>query len=168
MGAIVIPFVQFYEFSYICNAIKLIIYLLADNVLPGSSAIKTVLNNETDFVFISKTVKDLNQGDDNLVPSHVYHSLDLPLVPAVTIQYRCGDNIGFGKTRYGLLPFRAFTSRIPADARLIYVIADSPTRSIYHAYSNRCSVILSHLGKCPTAHMMHTCKRSLWALGRGW
>ena len=51
----------------------------------------------------------------------------LPLIPNVTIQYRCGDNIGFGKTRYGLLPFSTYTNsnRInKVTARYIYVIAD--------------------------------------------
>jgi hypothetical protein len=71
----------------------------------------------------------------------------LPIIPDVAVQYRCGDNIGFGKTRYGLLPFRAITDRIPATARHIYVLADSPLRSRYHAYSSRCSDILLALFK---------------------
>jgi hypothetical protein len=74
-------------------------------------------------------------------------STPLPLIPNVTIQYRCGDNIGFGKTRYGLLPFRAFsTKRIPESIRkYIYVIADSPKRQAYHAYVGRCEIILQRL-----------------------
>lgn len=71
-------------------------------------------------------------------------SMNLPFLPNVTIQYRCGDNVGFGKTRYGLLPFRTFSpQRIPADFRsFIYVIADSPSRSPHSPYSNRCDIIL--------------------------
>jgi hypothetical protein len=91
----------------------------------------------------------------------------LPLIPNVTIQYRCGDNIGFGKTHYGLLPYRAFYGRIskhladqgfdnklnsiasdgnrPAQAHFIYVIADSPSRASAHAYTSRCGVILQSL-----------------------
>ena len=26
----------------------------------------------------------------------------LPLIPHVSVQYRCGDNIGFGKVKYGV------------------------------------------------------------------
>jgi hypothetical protein len=71
----------------------------------------------------------------------------LPLVPNVTIQYRCGDNIGFGKTRYGLLPFSTYKAhRIPREiAKYIYIIADSPQRSAAHAYSSRCETILNKL-----------------------
>lgn len=71
----------------------------------------------------------------------------LPLVPNATIQYRCGDNIGFGKSKYGLLPFSAYKAhRIPKDvAKYIYVIADSPNRSAAHVYSGRCETILQRL-----------------------
>lgn len=96
----------------------------------------------------------------------------LPLVPNVTIQYRCGDNVGFGKTRYGLLPFSVYSSKRidPAIAKFIYVIADryvkwplfflfivrftshvltlrlrSPSRQSYHAYASRCGQILQRL-----------------------
>jgi hypothetical protein len=71
----------------------------------------------------------------------------LPLVPNVTIQYRCGDNVGFGKSKYGLLPFSAFKPpRIPQNiAKYIYIIADSPHRSAAHAYSSRCETILNKL-----------------------
>ena len=29
----------------------------------------------------------------------------LPIIPDVSIQYRCGDNIGFGKVKYGVRSF---------------------------------------------------------------
>lgn len=89
----------------------------------------TVLNNATDM---------------SSLPSL---GAPLPFLPNVTIQYRCGDNIGFGKTRYGLLPFRAFSkARIDsAVAKYIYVIADSPTRSLTSPFSGRCELILSKL-----------------------
>lgn len=91
----------------------------------------TELNNETD---ISSIPEALNRPI-------------LPLVPNVTIQYRCGDNIGFGKTKYGLLPFSVYNlQRIQEDrAQYIYVIADSPSRNAQHAYSFRCGIILKHL-----------------------
>jgi len=78
----------------------------------------------------------------------------LPLVPNVTIQYRCGDNIGFGKTKYGLLPYSTYTSpRVPEELTnppdgsksYIYIIADSPNRSAAHVYSGRCEMILQKL-----------------------
>jgi hypothetical protein len=69
------------------------------------------------------------------------------MIPDVAVQYRCGDNIGFGKTRYGLLPFAAIVDRIPKDSQTIYVVADSPTRQAYHPYTSRCGVILEALFK---------------------
>lgn len=83
------------------------------------------------------------ETDKSSMPTSSFH----PLIPNVTIQYRCGDNIGFGKTKYGLLPFSAYShQRIPANmARYIYIIADSPNRSKAHVYSNRCETILQRL-----------------------
>jgi len=79
---------------------------------------------------------------------HAKHAISgLPLVPEVAVQYRCGDNIGFGKTRYGLLPFKAISSRIPDSASEIYVLADGATRSPHSLYSGRCSQILEALYK---------------------
>lgn len=69
---------------------------------------------------------------------------DLPVVPDVAIQYRCGDNIGFSYM-YGILPFYAFPSRIPEDAKYIYVLSDHPSRASHSPYSSRCQLILQHL-----------------------
>lgn len=68
----------------------------------------------------------------------------LPTIPDVAIQYRCGDNIGFNYM-YGLLPFWAFTSRIPKDTKTIYVLADHPTRNLQATYAGRCQNILEAL-----------------------
>jgi len=46
---------------------------------------------------------------------------------------------------YGILPFFAFPSRIPADAKFIYVLSDHPTRAAHSPYSGRCQVILKGL-----------------------
>jgi hypothetical protein len=97
-------------------------YLTAANAL----SVGTLVSNATDLSTESSTAF-------------------LPLIPHVAIQYRCGDNIGFGKTRYGLLPFYAITARIPKWARYIYVMADSPTRQKHHVYSGRCGIILQAL-----------------------
>eukprot|EP01040_Poterioochromonas_malhamensis_P023850 gene23850-biopygen8862 len=87
------------------------------------------------------------ETDLSTIPAALTNPRVLPLVPNVTIQYRCGDNVGFGKTKYGLLPFSAYSkTRIPEEtAQYIYVIADSPSRSANHPYSHRCGIILQHL-----------------------
>jgi hypothetical protein len=68
----------------------------------------------------------------------------LPLVPDVSLQYRCGDNIGFSYM-YGILPFTAFDGRIPESAKYIYVLSDHPSRAAHSPYSSRCQQILQHL-----------------------
>lgn len=98
-------------------------YLNVANTSEG-----TILNDKTDLVYFPQ------------------YKRKLPIVPHAVIHYRCGDNIGFGKTKYGLLPFRAFPSRIPHNVRSIYVIADSPNRGHgRHPYNSRCGVILQSL-----------------------
>lgn len=68
----------------------------------------------------------------------------LPMVPDVTIQYRCGDNIGFSYM-YGILPFTAFTVRIPQDSKYIYVLSDHPSRAMHSQFTSKCQVILKAL-----------------------
>lgn len=102
----------------------------------------TKLNNETDSLFLPYPLGMVSLSD----PKYSLIVNTLKLIPNVTMQFRCGDNIGFGKTRYGLLPFRAYTKRIPLYTKTIYIIADSPTRSKDHTYSSRCSIILERLG----------------------
>jgi hypothetical protein len=83
------------------------------------------------------------ETDKSTLPVTEFH----PLLPNVTIQYRCGDNIGFGKSKYGLIPFSAYKAhRIPRHlAKYIYIIADSPQRAAGHVYSGRCETILQRL-----------------------
>lgn len=68
----------------------------------------------------------------------------LPVVPDVSVQYRCSDNLGFryGAMGYGILPFRAITKRIKADDRFIYVLAEQAERTHPNPY---CGVILMSL-----------------------
>ena len=127
-------------------------YLAVANTSHG-----TILNNATDLCSLpvhtlasslaTSTGPATVTATDSAPGSAPGSAYVLPVIPDVAVQYRCGDNIGFGKTRYGLLPFRALTERIPASARHIYVLADSPLRSRYHAYSSRCSDILLALFK---------------------
>ena len=112
------------------DLIRDILVTAVDAYLKAAGVNETITNNKTDLTY---------------VPSTTARQQSLPLLPSVVIQYRCGDNIGFGKTRYGLLPFRAFKSRIPSWATSIYVIADSPNRQQGHPYSSRCGTILTAL-----------------------
>jgi hypothetical protein len=114
----------------------------------------TILNNQTDLYYHPKHNRYYQNEKDydstiKMIPKFISkmekNGENLPVFPNITIQYRCGDNIGFGKTRYGLLPFEAITHRIPAHTKYIYVIADSPKRQSYHVYSNRCGIILTEL-----------------------
>lgn len=77
----------------------------------------------------------------------------LPLVPNVTIQYRCGDNLNLGKG-YGLLPFSTYTKESilkkgelqEADVEYIYVLTEEPARSrIYTPCKACCTTILHKL-----------------------
>jgi hypothetical protein len=68
----------------------------------------------------------------------------LPIIPDVSLQYRCGDNIAFSY-HYGILPFTAFLTRIPPDSKYIYVLSDHPSRAIHSPYSGRCQTILLSL-----------------------
>ena len=98
-------------------------YLKVANISEG-----TILNEKTDLVHFPK------------------YKRKLPIIPNAIIHYRCGDNVGFGRSKYGLLPFRAFPKRIPPNVRSIYVIADSPSRGHgRHPYNSRCGVILQNL-----------------------
>lgn len=83
------------------------------------------INPDNDFINVNSTDK-------------------LPTVPDVTIQYRCGDNIGFSYI-YGILPFAAIISRIPPNSKYIYVLSDHPSRAVHSPYSGRCHLILKSL-----------------------
>jgi len=49
----------------------------------------------------------------------------VPLVPDVSIHYRCGDNV---VTHYGFLPFKVYSDLIAEGARTIYVMSEHPSR----------------------------------------
>ena len=54
----------------------------------------------------------------------------LPIVPDVTIHYRCGDNVDVGRAMigHGLMPFPRLLPLIPRGKRYIYILSDSPVR----------------------------------------
>jgi hypothetical protein len=63
----------------------------------------------------------------------------LPIIPDVTIHYRCGDNVEVPE-QYGFLPFKAIVSIIkkhPHNHQYIYILSDPPGRSsLYETYSS--------------------------------
>lgn len=77
----------------------------------------------------------------------------LPLLPNVTIQYRCGDNINFKQGKYGLASFKFFTrERIlglgdlsERDIQYIYVLTENRSRSRSGPCPSCCNTILSKL-----------------------
>lgn len=131
-------------------------YIIHVDVVRG-----TTINNSTDLCSRCDTYGHRNQSsplasarphlriNDRLASTHrTKHSVSgLPLIPEVAVQYRCGDNIGFGKTRYGLLPFKAISSRIPDTVKEIYVLADAANRNPNSVFSGRCGHILEALYK---------------------
>jgi hypothetical protein len=82
-------------------------YLAVANTTRG-----TILNNETDLctIPIDKLASSHQlPKPPSALPTVVATSASstvspfaLPIVPDVAVQYRCGDNVGFGKTRYGV------------------------------------------------------------------
>jgi hypothetical protein len=103
--------------------------------------IKEIVRNASDAylyhdeeLLLNGTVIDSARDFFMLPNSSSYNSvLDqfFPLIPDVTIQYRCSDNLGFnyGALGYGLLPFRAITKRIKSSDKYIYVLAEPAERS---------------------------------------
>lgn len=135
----------------------------------------TKLSNETDRLYLSPALQrqygiDYRQNKEFKITPTIQSAVKLPLVPNVTIQYRCGDNIGFGKTKYGLLPYSVYGPKritlhsLQAKQPLyIYIIADSPQRNSAHVYSYRCETILDRL----VAYLVRLYPNSVIALKRG-
>ena len=63
----------------------------------------TIINNTTTI----SSVTTFNHFQNNISSSSSSSSVETfyPLVPDVTIHYRCGDNLRFDSAGYGLLPF---------------------------------------------------------------
>ena len=70
---------------------------------------------------------------------------NLPMLPNVTIQYRCGDNVEQQPNRYGFIPFGVIMSLIPANYQFIYVLSDPPDRSASNPFNKICSIIIKSL-----------------------
>eukprot|EP01038_Epipyxis_sp_PR26KG_P004669 gene4669-6560_t len=63
------------------------------------------------------------KNSNNALSNGVY-----PLIPDVTIQYRCSDIITV-QSGYGFLNFHVYTKIIPLNAKFIYIVSDSPSRA---------------------------------------
>ena len=69
----------------------------------------------------------------------------LPVIPDVALQYRCGDNIEQDPNRYGFISFKGISERIPKAAKFIYILSDPPERSAVRAtaFNSKCKEIIA-------------------------
>lgn len=103
----------------------------------------TVLDPGRDQILLPQDPADahyVKQEPEHTAPSQ------LPLIPDVTVQYRCSDNLGYnyGAMGYGILPFRAITARISDSDRYIYILAEAAERTHPNPF---CGVIVQSLMK---------------------
>jgi hypothetical protein len=78
----------------------------------------------------------------------------LPFIPDVSIHYRCGDNIGAG---YGVLPYRAFTEKIPkGTTKTIYIMGEGKHRKTMAKAANLCEDIVVKLFDTLVTHFPNT------------
>ena len=88
----------------------------------------------------------VTQHDNSTSSVDKFHSL----VPDVVVHYRCGDNLRFGSSGYGLMSFPAFFDKIPTNSTSIYVLSESVTRvgaKPQYDFSGHCRRILGWLHK---------------------
>ena len=70
---------------------------------------------------------------------------NLPMLPNVTIQYRCGDNVEQLPNRYGFIPFDVILRLIPTSYKFIYILSDPPDRSASNPFNKNCNIIIKSL-----------------------
>lgn len=80
------------------------------------------------------------------LPSNQQH---LPLIPEVSIHYRCGDNVQSHAIGHGLMPFTSILPLIPKGAASIYVMTEAADR-FFHSkgipgYAIYCSSVVQWL-----------------------
>ena len=66
-----------------------------------------------------------------------YHN-ELPLIPDVALHYRCSDN-----SYYGIMPFKVYSDRIPANAKNIYILSENLSRNQPARASSYCKSIIA-------------------------
>jgi len=110
------------------------------------SYIGKVLRNASLAYLSSNPDNDIEKDiyGDNLFMSGSRKSI--PIIPDVTLHYRCGDNIAGASSAigYGLLKVKDIVSRIPVNARHIYILAESTSRNkkkSTHGCNDECSLI---------------------------
>lgn len=104
---------------------------------------------------VSKTSFRINTGSlhkmgiGNSEITKIANISSMPVIPDVSIHYRCGDNT---VAHYGFLPFRAFKRLISPSARHIYVMAESKGRNSKAHHISRCDAIFDALYIYLTKH----------------
>jgi hypothetical protein len=101
-------------------------YVQANNLLKDGTSFK----NHSDILnlpFSDELIKETNSSF--MMPF-------LPIIPDISIQYRCSDNIRFGRLGYGLLPFRAFIPLINPNSKFIYVLTEGVERTHSQGFCN--------------------------------
>lgn len=81
-----------------------------------------VIMNSTNFL-IQDTIPFFhinNKYDKSNFPNNTI----VPFIPDVIIQYRCGDNMRYGKYGYGLLKFKSYLDIIPNNVKTIYLVSE--------------------------------------------
>eukprot|EP01035_Chromulina_nebulosa_P024380 gene24380-31738_t len=87
---------------------------------------------------------DSNNSNSNLT-YEFFAGTWQPLVPDVSIHFRCSDVLGSTNGAYGYLNFNAYEKLIPADTRLLYILSDHPDRSKERGQSALCGQLVEHL-----------------------
>jgi len=88
--------------------------------------------------------KNTTVGPDDLGTPKAPPGTILPLIPDVSVHYRCGDNfVG----HYGFLPFPVIAGLIPKSARTIYVLAESRSRKARNHLTGTCDAVLKAIHK---------------------
>ena len=101
------------------------------------------ININPNFNILDKAEKH-NYFDNPVTSSSI---LELPLLPEVTIHFRCSDNIH--QRGYGLLPFYIYLRYIPRNTSTIYIITESkhrkPTNPNANTNGKICNEVLDSL-----------------------
>ena len=90
------------------------------------------------------------------VMSSQYVGSSAPIIPDVSIHYRCGDNtVG----NYGFLPFQVYSDLLDKSARSIYIMAENPFRKTQtrknRKMDDKCAIILRALVKYISKRFRH-------------
>jgi hypothetical protein len=99
----------------------------------------------------------VNAQIESMKKSNVLNIDALPLIPDVSLHYRCSDN-----SYYGIMPFKIYSDRIPSDARHIYILTES-ARSPHARTLSYCKAIIDEFRK----YLMKLFPRAIISVFRG-